>query len=53
MLILVSLGLENIDLYAYFCIYLQVENLLIIGHSCCGGIKALMSLQDEVISRFC
>ncbi|KAG8368610.1 hypothetical protein BUALT_Bualt15G0063300 [Buddleja alternifolia] len=29
---------------------LEVENILVIGHSCCGGIRALMSLQDEVIS---
>ncbi|CAA0806715.1 Beta carbonic anhydrase 5- chloroplastic [Striga hermonthica] len=29
---------------------LEVENLLIVGHSCCGGIRALMSLQDEAIS---
>ncbi|KAH6773225.1 beta carbonic anhydrase 5 [Perilla frutescens var. hirtella] len=29
---------------------LEVENLLVVGHSCCGGIKALMSLQDEVNS---
>ncbi|XVE66601.1 hypothetical protein DITRI_Ditri08aG0091600 [Diplodiscus trichospermus] len=27
---------------------LEVENILIIGHSCCGGIRALMSMQDEV-----
>ncbi|XVE49486.1 hypothetical protein DITRI_Ditri01bG0086100 [Diplodiscus trichospermus] len=29
---------------------LEVENILIIGHSCCGGIRALMSMQDEVDS---
>ncbi|KAI3445782.1 hypothetical protein Pfo_002447 [Paulownia fortunei] len=29
---------------------LEVENILVVGHSCCGGIKALMSLQDEVTS---
>ncbi|PIN06516.1 putative carbonic anhydrase involved in protection against oxidative damage [Handroanthus impetiginosus] len=29
---------------------LEVENILVIGHSCCGGIKALMSLQDEAVS---
>ncbi|XP_039068642.1 beta carbonic anhydrase 5, chloroplastic-like isoform X3 [Hibiscus syriacus] len=29
---------------------LEVENILIIGHSCCGGIRALMSLQDEADS---
>ncbi|KAL0357026.1 UNVERIFIED_CONTAM: Beta carbonic anhydrase 5, chloroplastic [Sesamum calycinum] len=26
---------------------LEVENILVVGHSCCGGIKALMSLQDD------
>lgn len=26
---------------------LKVENILVIGHSCCGGIRALMSMQDE------
>ncbi|GMH17904.1 hypothetical protein Nepgr_019745 [Nepenthes gracilis] len=30
---------------------LEVENILVIGHSCCGGIHALMSMQDEVDSR--
>ncbi|MCL7035532.1 hypothetical protein MKW94_007799, partial [Papaver nudicaule] len=25
---------------------LKVENLFIVGHSCCGGIRALMSMQD-------
>ncbi|MCL7036495.1 hypothetical protein MKW94_016488 [Papaver nudicaule] len=25
---------------------LKVENLFIVGHSCCGGIQALMSMQD-------
>ncbi|KAK4401828.1 Beta carbonic anhydrase 5, chloroplastic [Sesamum angolense] len=30
---------------------LEVENILV-GHSCCGGIKALMSLQDDADSRF-
>ncbi|XVF67275.1 hypothetical protein PTKIN_Ptkin10aG0107600 [Pterospermum kingtungense] len=29
---------------------LQVENILIIGHIWCGGIRALMSMQDEVDS---
>ncbi|XP_050211105.1 beta carbonic anhydrase 5, chloroplastic isoform X2 [Mercurialis annua] len=27
---------------------LNVENILIIGHSCCGGIRALMSMHDDV-----
>lgn len=26
---------------------LNVENIFVIGHSCCGGIRALMSMQDE------
>ncbi|KAK1418270.1 hypothetical protein QVD17_27413 [Tagetes erecta] len=26
---------------------LQVENILVTGHSCCGGIQALMSMEDE------
>lgn len=34
-----------------FC-YLQVENILVIGHSRCGGIRALMSMDDETNSRF-
>ncbi|CAA3010761.1 beta carbonic anhydrase 5, chloroplastic isoform X1 [Olea europaea subsp. europaea] len=25
---------------------LEVENILVVGHSCCGGIHALMSMQD-------
>ncbi|KAM7474837.1 hypothetical protein LguiB_022080 [Lonicera macranthoides] len=29
---------------------LEVPNILVIGHSCCGGIRALMSMQDEVNS---
>ncbi|CAL5430620.1 unnamed protein product [Camellia sinensis] len=31
---------------------LEVENILVIGHSCCGGICTLMSMQDDVNSRF-
>ncbi|KAF5944267.1 hypothetical protein HYC85_018344 [Camellia sinensis] len=31
---------------------LEVENILVIGHRCCGGIRALMSMQDDVNSRF-
>lgn len=30
----------------------QVENILVIGHSSCGGIQALMSMQDDADSRF-
>ncbi|KAJ0262840.1 Beta carbonic anhydrase 5 [Hirschfeldia incana] len=30
---------------------LEVENILIIGHSRCGGIQALMSMEDEGDSR--
>ncbi|XP_028771676.1 beta carbonic anhydrase 5, chloroplastic-like [Neltuma alba] len=26
---------------------LKVENILVIGHSCCGGIRALMGMQDD------
>ena len=26
--------------------HLEVENILVIGHSRCGGIKALMSLDE-------
>lgn len=29
---------------------LEVENILVTGHSCCGGIRALMSMEDKVIS---
>ncbi|GLU16090.1 hypothetical protein SLE2022_325400 [Rubroshorea leprosula] len=31
---------------------LEVENILIIGHSCCAGIQALMNLQDDEESSF-
>ncbi|KAL6347218.1 hypothetical protein AAG906_013527 [Vitis piasezkii] len=29
---------------------LEVENILVIGHSCCGGIRALMGMEEEVDS---
>ncbi|KAK9266169.1 hypothetical protein L1049_000016 [Liquidambar formosana] len=29
---------------------LEVKNILVIGHSCCGGIRALMSMPDEADS---
>ncbi|XP_062097932.1 beta carbonic anhydrase 5, chloroplastic-like isoform X2 [Humulus lupulus] len=31
---------------------LEVENILVIGHSRCGGIETLMSMQDELSSSF-
>uniref|UniRef100_A0A804QCI6 Carbonic anhydrase n=1 Tax=Zea mays TaxID=4577 RepID=A0A804QCI6_MAIZE len=31
---------------------LQVENVLVIGHSRCGGIQALMSMKDDSTSGF-
>ncbi|XP_072089554.1 beta carbonic anhydrase 5, chloroplastic isoform X3 [Arachis hypogaea] len=30
---------------------LEVEHILVIGHSCCGGIRALMSMQDDANER--
>ncbi|XP_010530643.1 PREDICTED: beta carbonic anhydrase 5, chloroplastic isoform X2 [Tarenaya hassleriana] len=32
--------------------FLNVENILVIGHSRCGGIRALMSMDDEADSSF-
>ncbi|XP_028787233.1 beta carbonic anhydrase 5, chloroplastic [Neltuma alba] len=31
---------------------LKVENIMVIGHSCCGGIYALMSMQDDTNASF-
>jgi len=31
----------------YAVLHLKVENILVMGHSCCGGIKALMSMPDD------
>lgn len=31
---------------------LLVENILVVGHSCCGGIRALMSMQDDGTTGF-
>ncbi|KAL5096470.1 hypothetical protein RYX36_000797 [Vicia faba] len=31
---------------------LLVENILVIGHSCCGGIRALMGMEDDGTTGF-
>eukprot|EP00252_Welwitschia_mirabilis_P001170 TRINITY_DN11090_c0_g1_i1.p1 TRINITY_DN11090_c0_g1~~TRINITY_DN11090_c0_g1_i1.p1 ORF type:complete len:282 (+),score=27.53 TRINITY_DN11090_c0_g1_i1:222-1067(+) len=31
----------------YAVLHLKVEHIMVVGHSCCGGIKALMSMPDD------
>ncbi|KAG6471165.1 hypothetical protein ZIOFF_072266 [Zingiber officinale] len=31
----------------YAVLHLKVENIVVIGHSCCGGIKGLMSIKED------
>lgn len=35
----------------YAVLHLKVEHILVMGHSCCGGIKALMSMPDDGVTQ--
>ncbi|KAI3452739.1 hypothetical protein Pfo_031669 [Paulownia fortunei] len=43
------LGMEAVIEYAI--LHIKVESILVIGHSCCGGIKGLMSIPDDGTSQ--
>ncbi|RAL53268.1 hypothetical protein DM860_006940 [Cuscuta australis] len=35
----------------YAVLHLKVENILVMGHSCCGGIRGLMSLPEDGVTK--
>nr|GEW20648.1 beta carbonic anhydrase 5, chloroplastic-like isoform X1 [Tanacetum cinerariifolium] len=46
----VEKNLQDEEIVAYLDVEYaenKVENILVTGHSCCGGIRALMSMEDE------
>ncbi|ONM22366.1 carbonic anhydrase4 [Zea mays] len=48
-----SAALDNIKAFlrlAHLPSFAQVENVLVVGHSRCGGIQALMSMKDDSTS---